>query len=255
MISSIKDYMNKFNIIQQWDLYQCERHVINNTTYISYLLKENDYLNDLYIIDIGANVGKVYDTLLKSSVFPTKVWMFEANPTLASYISEKYNLFENIEVFNIAVSNKEGFISLEETSLQNQIISNCKADELNLGLSYISAFSQEKTDNINIPSKKISDFINHQHDLFNKKLFIKIDTENADFYILEDLLSIIDRFEYKPLIEFEFNNTNTPEYSESNRAYNLLNTFLQHGYKACVGIDQLRGDGFLIPSHFNHYKT
>ena len=74
--------------------------------------------------------------------------------------------------------------------------------------------------------------------------FIKIDTENFDFYILEDLLTIIDKFSIKPIIEFEVNWNASPLSRDD--ASIILDKFTDLGYEKLT-LDDCHGDGILIP--------
>lgn len=51
-----------FNKIKLWDTKYCEQHVVNLVNNISNTLKEKK-ITELYYLDIGSNVGKVYDLL------------------------------------------------------------------------------------------------------------------------------------------------------------------------------------------------
>jgi hypothetical protein len=67
----------------------------------------------------------------------------------------------------------------------------------------------------------------------------------VDFNILEDILLIINKFNFKPIIEFEINYMNIGLSKED--AQNVLDKFLVHGYRK-LNIDNCYGDGVLVPS-------
>jgi FkbM family methyltransferase len=177
--------------------------------------------------------------------------MFEASSILAGYAKDKYKNTNTVEVYNKAVSDTEGFVKINEGSLNYQLSDEYTEEYLNLGLSKIDFFDEEVEGKIKCI--KLSDFIEQNSFLFNENVFIKIDTETVDFLILNDLLSVIYKFKKLPLVEFEFNQAHTKMYSDPSNATAFLQNFLQFNYKHCFGLDKnnpLNGDGFLIPSGF-----
>lgn len=227
--------MKHLDKIKEWDNIHCEKHVWNLVNNVKRLLKEKK-INDIYYVDIGANVGKVYDLLKKDTIIK-KVWMFEASPTLFDYLVLKYKEDKNVILKNIAVSNELGEVNFDESTIFYQINNNIS--DLNFGLSKIV---NNNTD-LKIQSDKITNLLDSD-EIFNNVSFIKIDTENMDFFILKDLISIIDKFKIKPIIEFEVNyhmSTITKEIAQE-----ILFEYKQHGYNE-LKLEDCWGEGILIP--------
>lgn len=227
--------MKHLDKIKEWDNIHCEKHVLNLVNNIKHLLKEKK-INEVYYIDIGANVGKVYD-LLKKYCMIKKVWMFEASPTLFNYLELKYKEDKNVTLKNIAVSDKLGEVNFDESTIFYQINNNIP--DLNFGLSKIVNSSTD----LKIQSDKITNLLDSD-EIFNNVSFIKIDTENMDFFILKDLISIVDKFKIKPIIEFEVNyhmSTITKEMAQE-----ILFEYKKYGYKE-LRLEDCWGEGILIP--------
>lgn len=227
--------MKHLDKIKEWDNIHCEKHVLNLVNNIKHLLKEKK-INEVYYIDIGANVGKVYD-LLKKYCTIKKVWMFEASPTLFNYLELKYKEDKNVTLKNIAVSDKLGEVNFDESTIFYQINNNIP--DLNFGLSKIVNSSTD----LKIQSDKITNLLDSD-EIFNNVSFIKIDTENMDFFILKDLISIVDKFKIKPIIEFEVNyhmSTITKEMAQE-----ILFEYKKYGYKE-LRLEDCWGEGILIP--------
>jgi hypothetical protein len=229
--------MKYFDKIKLWDDEHCEKHVFNLASNIKEILKSRD-INELYYIDIGANVGKVYD-LLKKDYTVKKVWMYEASPILFEYLKVKYSEDDKVVLNNVAISDTVGSVIFDESSILYQIDNNIV--DLNFGLSKIGNSPNQPT----INSNKISNLIDSNKEILNNVSFIKIDTENVDFFILNDLIDIISKFKIKPIIEFEVNyhsSTITKEIAQS-----ILNKFVSVGYKQ-LKLENCWGDGILIPN-------
>lgn len=228
--------MKYYNDIKKWDDTFCINHVINLVRTIGDTFKENG-IKELHYLDIGANVGKVYD-LLNEYYGVKKVWMYEASPILFEYLNEKYQNDEKVSVDNVAVFDTEGVVNFDQSSILNEIKNN--QSNLNLGLSKIgeSVFSTQ------VRSIKISDVIRKSEDIKKNVNFIKIDTESVDFNILDDIYGVIDLFEKKPIIEFEINYfvSRTP----IEVAQNILDKYRDIGYNE-ISLLQTQGDGVLIP--------
>lgn len=234
-----------FDKIKKWDDCLCEQHVGNSTKYISTLFKANG-VHILNYIDIGSNVGKVYDVLSRN-ILTNNVWMFEGSPILFNYSKEKYKNNPIVKLMNFAISNIEGPVIFSQESLLWHLKQD-NYDGLNLGLSKIFGNNESEVNTL-VQCKKISNILKDNNDMLNLCNFIKIDTENVDILILEDLLSIIDKFKTKPVIEFEINykvlGMTTLE------AQCIIDRFASCGYKA-IDINSCSGDGFLIPENFKN---
>lgn len=228
--------MEYFNKVKLWDDEHCEKHVWNLANNMKELLRSRN-INELYYLDVGANVGKVYD-LLNSGYNVKKVWMYEASPILFNYLKIKYNNNESVVIDNVAISDSEGDVNFDESSIVHQIKSN--SSNLNFGLSKIgNSPSQTK-----VKSNKMSNLIGNNDEILNNVTFIKIDTENVDFNILNDLVTIISKFKTKPIIEFEVNYHMGPITKDN--AQSILDKFTNVGYKK-LKLEDCWGDGILIP--------
>lgn len=232
MLSSKRD-----SFISDWDRLHCEKHVINLITNINPIIK--NHFDNICLIDIGANVGKVYD-LLKQHINIDEVYMFEPNGNLYRYLIKKYKDNINTHIYHSAVFSENRSIYFDESSMDYQIDHLNKSDEINFGLSKIS---NDKTSNV-VNGIKISTFFQENNHLYNKKCFIKIDTETFDYQILEDLYSVITNFIYKPIIEFENN-----YYCLGNSltwAQSVIDKYVDIGYKE-ITVQRNMGDGILEP--------
>jgi FkbM family methyltransferase len=223
--------------IKIWDESHCSKHVINLVNGIHNLLIKNN-ITEISYVDIGSNVGKVYD-LLSEKVTINKVWMFEASELLFEYSKEKYINNNKVILHHGAVNNNEDIVDFDESSMIYQIEHSDIDEDLNFGLSKIMGTNMSKK----IKSIKLSNFFNSE--IFENVKFIKIDTETVDFNILEDILLIINKFNFKPIIEFEINYMYAGLSKED--AQNVLDKFLVYGYHK-LNIDNCYGDGVLVPS-------
>lgn len=229
--------MEHFNEIKKWDDLHCEKHVMNLVNNITELLSSKG-ITELNYIDIGANVGKVYD-LLKERNNLKKVWMYEASPLLYEYLKLKYESDVNVMLTNVAISDKEGMVPFDESSILYQIKNN--VEEFNFGLSKIGNSESE----LKVNSNKITNLISNNREILDNVTFIKIDTENVDFFILDDLVSIIKDFKVKPIIEFEVNYQSSTINKEN--AQFILDKYTSVGYKP-LRLEDCWGDGILIPN-------
>lgn len=224
------------NKIQEWDDKFCANHVVNLVNVISSHLLSYEY-KDIILIDIGANVGKVFD-LLSDKTNIVEAHLFEPSKILYNHMFAKYQNNPKVTVYNFAVGPFDQMVYLDETSMQYQINNNSK--ELNFGLSKIIDGHTEN----NTQCITISSFLNNNSYIYEKKCLIKIDTETVDYSILLDLLKIINNFKFKPLIEFENNyfvNNNPIEWAQ-----NIVNQFEAVGYEKII-VERYMGDGILLP--------
>ena len=118
IITLENEIMKYFNEIKVWDEEVCYKHVINLVRGITNILKQKN-IDKLYFLDIGANVGKVYD-LLKDVYDVEKVWMYEASPLLYEYLEDKYKDDDKVVTNHVAISNEEGYINFNEESIKQQ---------------------------------------------------------------------------------------------------------------------------------------
>ncbi len=235
------EYLNK---IKLWDEQHCEQHVVGLVDNISKIIEDNE-IKKTYLIDIGANVGKVYE-LLNEKVHLERTYMFEASPMLFEYLEKKYINDEKVSLYHRAVNNNEDEVDFDEHSMIHQM--NDGTELLNFGLSQI-----RKTEySTKVKSLLISKFLDNNSFLYDDFCFIKIDTETVDFNILQDLLNVIDKFKVKPVIEFEINNLHIDISNES--AQEIVNLYYKFGYKE-LNLKDCWGEGILIPESLNSMNT
>lgn len=230
--------MDYYKHIEDWDKYYCEKHVIALCNNISQIFISKN-IHTLNYIDIGANVGKVYD-VLSTMINIDQAHLFEASPILYGYISKKFEQHPSVKTYHRAIYKDERTVSIDESSMIYQL-SQSEYNDLNFGLSKISGLNQG-----NVQAIPISTFLNNNESLYHNINFIKIDTESVDLEILEDILTIISHFPVKPLIEFEKNyflNGHTDDYCQS-----ILDQFVPYGY-GYINIRECQGDGILIPQY------
>ena len=225
------------DLIKKWDEHHCAQHVNNLAWSISDFFKHND-INEISYIDIGANVGKVYD-LLAGLMTVQNAYFFEASPLLYGYLQEKYKDNTSIVMHNYAISNTDSEVCFDESSMIHQFQNNI--ENLNLGLSKITQHSD-----VRVKARKISSLLQELPGAFECK-FIKIDTESMDLHILQDLASIIIKFKTLPVIEFEknYNGNNITD----EQAQEILNLYCHAGYKP-LNIHECHGDGLLVPGFY-----
>lgn len=230
--------MDYYKHIENWDKYYCEKHVIALCNNISQIFISKN-IHSINYIDIGANVGKVYD-VLSTMINVDQAHLFEASPILYQYVSKKFEQHPSVKTYHRAIYKDERTVSIDESSMIHQL-SQLEYNDLNFGLSKISELNQG-----NVQAIRISAFLNNNESLYHNINFIKIDTESVDLEILEDILTIINNFPVKPLIEFEKNyflNGHTDDYCQS-----ILDQFVPYGY-GYINIRECQGDGILIPQY------
>lgn len=231
--------MNSLEKIKDWDQKFCEQHVVNLVYGISNTFQKNG-IEKISYVDIGANVGKVYD-LLNQKLVVDRVWMIEASPLLFEYLQQKYENNINVSLFNYAANDTNGEVYFDESSMIHQI--NHNSDNLNFGLSKIGHTIDSKI----VRSVKISEFFDQNDEIYNEVRFIKIDTESVDFNILKDLLSIITKFKRLPVIEFEVNYFVIG--MSEDEAQSILYKYEEKGYNK-LSLKDCHGDGILVPKSF-----
>jgi FkbM family methyltransferase len=139
----------------------------------------------MVVIDIGAHVGTFIDMYPHATVHA-----FEPNPVNYDFLIDKYKDNKNIHIVKAAVGNHDGKMKLfrynddEQNGLANTGQSSLLLDNKNI--------NQEKFWEVNCV--KLSTYLD-MHNIGNVHI-LKIDTEGAEYEILEDLLrpSIVNRF-------------------------------------------------------------
>lgn len=232
-----------FDEIKWWDMYDSEKHVHNLCANLKGELISLG-VREVYMMDIGANVGKVYDLLKRSeSVFFSvkKCWMYEPSDLLCNYIIEKYRKNEDIKIFNYALSDKSEKVFFDQRSMLEQI--EWRKEVFNFGLSRITEWNDQRW---NLSTARVQNIIKLSLDLSNSVNFIKIDTENNDYPILNGILEVIDLFKTKPVISFE-NNWKMNKNLTEKYAQEVLDGFVEKGYYYIKVSDLKNKDGLLTP--------
>ena len=166
-------------------------------------------LNKVFLLDCGANYG-FYSFYTASLSIENKIIAFEASKNTSKEFKANLvlNNFKNIELENLAVTNKENeFLNFNESikDWESSLIDNSFAT---------SGLTRIKTTKI--------DYILKNQSLDEFFLFIKLDIEGNEFDAIKGSLETIKK--YSPLIIIEFS-----KYNLSNNIDNLnfLDSFLE----------------------------
>lgn len=183
--------------IKYWDENIVVAHIGTEIKWLFEYLESNN-IHSVSFIDIGANVGKFYDEISKTFKVENCL-LVEASRDLCDYMEIKFQNEENVKIFNYGISNQEGFFKFDDSGIDYW--TNRELDEsINLGLSKMNNSSGDTY------FYRIENFLEKHlffppHDI----TFIKIDTENRDLQILEDLKFYLSKNGIKPFILFENN--------------------------------------------------
>jgi FkbM family methyltransferase len=227
--------------IKYWDDNICQGHINSEASFVINYFKEKN-INNIKFIDIGANVGKYYDTLSQHVNIDYCV-MYEGSKILSEYLTEKFISNKNVEVYNYAISNEDKDTFFDESSIK-YFLNKEDIDGINLGLSNVSSVG-----GTNVEMRDISSLLNDRYEFFSDFDFIKIDTETVDYLILESLSKYIVNLDKKPLICFEHNYHNTISGGRAKKIYNDFK--FKCGYDG-LDFEDLGGDVLLTP---NFLKT
>lgn len=129
--------------------------------------------DDATFIDIGANIG-VYSVVAAKRC--KRVYAFEANPEIFEILKENVEPFDNVEIFNVAIGDKEGMVNLHLHKNRGG------ADSLireRIALPQRDGF-------ISVESAKLDDY-DLQADV------IKIDVEGAEMFVVDGGLKTLRR--------------------------------------------------------------
>lgn len=161
--------------------------------------------SDVVFIDCGANLGVF--TLEASKLMKDwgKVYAFEPQKPIYNAMVQtlKLNNCINVEVYNLALGSKNGFIKVPDLDYSKN--SNFGSLELNEG-SFSARIDNKKISHLNyleVSLKKLDSFN------FNRVDFIKIDVEGMEDKILIGANQLIE--DYFPIILFENIKTNKAE--------------------------------------------
>lgn len=122
------------------------------------------------IVDCGANVGMA--TLFFKWIYPdAKIYAFEPQPKTFEYLKNNIesNKLNDVQIFNLALSNQNGFIDFyidDSANLMGSILE--------------SRVSGKK---LQVECRKLSDIVKEPIDL------LKVDVEGAETLIVDDLIS------------------------------------------------------------------
>ena len=143
------------------------------------------------ILDIGANVG-TFSLLCNKMFYPKKIYSFEPIPLIFNCLKHNCAYYKNIEVFNIALSEKNG-------------ISKMTFDSNN---SIYSKFGNDK-DTFNSIEIKTDSLKNFYTEKKLKKIdLIKIDVETFENLVLKGASDVLKNVRYLMLEVTIINNSN-----------------------------------------------
>jgi len=156
-------------------------------------------------IDIGANIG---NHSLFFSKFFKKVFSFEAHPKVFRLLEINTEKSKNIKVFNLALSEKEGYLYFRDFKTQN-----------------MAGHSLKNKGEFKIKTKKLDNIIK------DKRIdFVKIDTEGHEYKVLVGMRKML--ITNNPIIMFEFD---AKQYSQNHKIIKYLNNL---NYKFFYFFDQ-----------------
>jgi FkbM family methyltransferase len=180
--------------------------------------------NSLNIVDIGAQSGAF---CLMSQFFPNTTWYcFEPDPLNFSLLSENIilNNIINVKLFQEALSDK---IGESEFNI-------CKKHRgLNTLGEKLKRFTEEESFKINVNLNTLDNIFEQ-----NKVDLIKIDTEGAEYSILQGAKSLLKNS--RPKILLEYSNDNLSQFNLS--IHDLNNLFVELNYK----ISWIKGENVFI---------
>lgn len=160
-------------------------------------------------IDIGVFRG-VYS--YKISEYSDKVYGFEANPIMFKYLTKNLiKLKNNIIIYNIALSNSEGYAKLKIPIRNKSLFKSNFEDYYEGGLATI-----ENNNKLNNKNYDTFDTKKLRLDSFNFKEkigFIKIDVEGHEFKVLEGSKKLLEKD--KPVLLIEINKDHSSDVKET----------------------------------------
>ena len=163
-------------------------------------------------MDVGANTG-VFPLIVHGD--PSLSCMaIEANPLPYQILNKKVkslNLSEQIDVLNMGVFNQRKELELKvphDNSYSGIATFGTDLKEVNRYMNNTPVQDNYKT--INIQCDTLDNILEQRH--HSKKIdAIKIDTEGAEFFVLQGALGILS--EYRPLLMFEFHEQHTVKFN------------------------------------------
>ena len=241
---------NIMESIRYWDYGEqgVGQHCIRECEEIIKFFREKNQ-EKINVLDIGANVGKIYDFLSEKLNVETYI-MYEASPILSKYLQEKYSENDAVKINNYAVSNCDGDVFIPENNIKTILDENKYEYFGNLGIQSVNNIQ-------GTPIKQLSilDILENNKDFYEKIDLIKIDTESFDYIILEKMFSFIKKMDKKPLICFEHNYMFCNPAVSKEESEKIYNSYIKDCGYIGINFNELSGDGFLYPPKSNENKS
>lgn len=213
-------------------------------------------------IDIGANVG-LYSIMAKANNPTIQIHCFEPAPGIYNVLKKniEINKYNDINLHKIALSNDSGYVDF--FVVKNPKYPFIKNNLAGVGnLKYIPENVVMKK--IKVQSSKFDDYINI-HDLENKQILVKMDTEGTEDMIIEGMKEFIGLC--RPIIICETlfnkieNKLNDLMISHNYSFFNFVNGSIQKVNTIKRDVDNGVTDSFFVPTEkesfflktVNHY--
>ena len=174
-------------------------------------------------LDIGANVGVV------SLFFAANGWQcyaFEASSRNAALLRKSImlNSFQNIKLFEVAISDHSGELTLAANGPQGFVVVDGYAEELNTYERVEETFER-------IACRALDDMLDDELADLDAIDFIKIDVEGSEVAVLRGMSNLINSYKH-PAIYIEINAWTL--FLQGETPFSLLKTASELGYKAYV---------------------
>ena len=168
-------------------------------------------------IDIGVFRG-VYS--YKISEYSDKVYGFEANPIMFKYLIKNLTkLRDNIVLYNVALSNSEGYAKLKIPIRNKSFFKSNFEDYYEGGLATIE--NENKLNNKSFDTFDTKKLRLDSFDFKEKIGFIKIDVEGHEFNVLEGSKKLLKKD--KPVLLIEINKNHSSKVEETFNCLRELN--------------------------------
>lgn len=160
--------------------------IFNDTDFVREGAYENGDVfieKDDIVFDLGANIG-MFSCV--AAVKGKKVYAFEPTPGTVNYLRRNSKLYDNFEVVEAAVSDKDGEASFT--------INNLSGEDLNTGANTLFAErieSSHSSETISVKTVSLDSFVKTNH--VERVDFIKADIEGAERYMLEGAKEILKK--------------------------------------------------------------